>query len=203
MSQGSNEKMAGLYGYTPKPIDLDEGVIIRSLGKGKGQVLMYAGMPGLYLNPKGGLTEDALAVQAGFEVKTDRAEANVQFEIRAAEEAIRARGREVELAIRGEASAEARARMSPAPDKPFPFEEERDELSSEDEDLVTEYNAKGDPKGTEHFHLVHIGAGRWTVHERGASEDLIESTMDRTAALRSMLKLERDTLAVKKLPGLD
>jgi len=186
-------EIAEIYGYSQKPIDKDAGVIMRSMGKGRGYVTMYAGMPGLYLNPKGGEVDDETARKAGFPVDQDRAEAHMRAEIQIAEVEIRAR--------RDEAEKEIRARLSPAaqqvvsgspaprvPDSgPSPFERPVTGLSA----LITDQNAKGQAQGTKDYLMNHVGGGKWTVVDRETKQAKTDVLDDRDVATALLVDFQQ------------
>ncbi len=184
-------EIAEIYGYSQRPIDKDAGVIMRSMGKGRGYVTMYADMPGLYLNPKGGEVDDELARKAGFPIDQDRAEARMRAEIQEAEIEIRAKRDEAEKEIRARLSPGAQQVMSgsPAPrvtdPGPTPFSIPETGLGA----LITEKNAKGQAQGTEDFVLNHVGGGKWVVAERATKEPRTD-TVDRDVATALLVDLQ-------------
>lgn len=172
---------AEYYRYTPAPIDVDRGVTIRMVGSKR--VFMYKDSPGLYLDPKGGLVDDVTAESAGFDVGAHRNQMRVQAKIREATAKILAEQKSAIAEIRGSdpelAEGLQTGLVSP-------------ELS---EQLVVGRTKEGKPRATEHFEIVHQGAGLWQVQSRDDARRVVSPRLVEGEAINAMLEaqIEKDT----------
>lgn len=176
-----------LYGYQPKPLDLDQGVVFYTDSDSGRRVAMYESMPGLYLDGDGVECADETALAAGFDVEGHRREAGMQSKLREAEEQIRIQHAEIEQKIRHGLDPEVVSKLPRISQTPF-TDLPRDEADA----LITRRTSDGKPLGTENFFLNHVGGGVWTVRFEGTEEDLIAPIKDRDAAAKAAIDFEKE-----------
>lgn len=172
---------AEFYGYTPVPIDVDQGVTIRYVGQNR--VFMYKQKPGLYLNPKGGLVDDVTAQAAGFDVAAHHKAMRVQAKIREATAKILAEQKQALAEIQG---------SDPDVAEGMPGTLLSPELIDQ---LVTGKTREGKPRSTKDFEIVHQGAGLWQVQTRDDAREVVSPRLVEAEAITAMIEaqIERDT----------
>lgn len=175
----ADQSIAEIYGYIPKPIDIDRGVAMRDAPDGT-RVIMYKHMPGLYLDAAGRVVSAEVAEKAGFDVRGDLKEARIRDEVARTTASIRQRLLEVEHEVRSETTDEVRGRLNPLADLQRP-----PAVSVE----VTEQTKDGAPRGTKDFQMAHKGAGKFVVLAR-ASQTAVSDMLDAEDAVQAMLELQ-------------
>ncbi len=174
---------ADRYGHKPEKIDLDRGMRGCTLEVG-GRVWMYKDMPGLFIDQSGHEVPDEIARQK-FDVDGLRKEANIRFRIADATETIRAEADAAEVKIRAEVEAEVEAEESTNP-----FNVPVEDAHVEAPQPATDFNAKGEPRGTAHYVMKYTGGSFWSVVER-ASEDVMINKVKGRQAIDEMFRLEQ------------
>lgn len=175
----SSEAAAAVYGYVPKPIDVDLGISIREQANGK-RVIMYKRWPGMYLNSAGRFVTDEEAQAAGFKVDADRRKMALTAKLDAYNREVRLQHAENEQRIREGLEPEVLAKLPPIP-SPTALAAPLAPL-----DIITERNQDGEPRGTADFVLDHKGGGRWNVLDR-ENEGIVFEKLVIEDALKSMV----------------
>ena len=176
---------AEYYGHVPGKIDPLRGPTKRTV-VGGGKVSMYKEWPGLFLDNMGNPVPDELARRVGFDVDGLRKKAVVEKRIAEATAKIRKEFEVAEAQIRAEVEAE---------DEPNPFGVPITETEVADPDRATDFNAKGEPRGTEHYMMDYIGGGFWNVIER-ETKNIIGAKIKGKAAIDGMLEAQRNRIDV-------
>lgn len=176
---------AEYYGHMPERIDVDRGVTARTV-EGGGKVHMYKAWPGLFLDNMGNPVADELARKVGFDVDALRKTATINKRIAEATAKIRAEFEVAEAQIRTDAENED-------PNDPF-------EVPIEDSDVIdpvvaTEFNAKGEARGTKHYVMDYIGGSFWHVRDRATKEIVVDKVKGK-AAVAGMFEAEKNHIDV-------
>jgi len=180
-----SESWSEFYGYTPKPIDIDQGACSKEM-PGTGRIWMYKRLPGLYLNNRGSEVPDELAIRAGFDLEADRIEASIQKEIKEQTKRIREDGDRATTRLRESLTAKAKAAKEDSHANPFEAQPQKKAGPSVE---ITDRNAKGDARGTKHFVMSHAGGPSWNVLNRATDEVLVDKVVGEEA-IRMMIELQ-------------
>ncbi len=182
----TSQDVAEIYGYTPRPIDPNLGLSMRST-PGEFRVYMYKRWPGIYLTSNGSFAKDEQAVEAGFDVDADRRRAVADGQVAEYGRQVRLALAENEARIRAGLPPEVISLLPPLPDQPAPIAPMAPPAPV---DVVTERHPEtGEPRGTKNFMLQHIGGGRWNVIDR-EEEASIESKLVIEDAIAAMIKAQ-------------
>lgn len=135
-----------------EPIDLNRGVKMK-LRINKPTICMYKDSPGVYYNSAGAPVSEAVAADAGFDVKHQVGERLVREKMEKYEADLRADSEKKVEEFREEVESEVQAEVASPPKQ----------KAGLDSGYVTKTNATGAPRATK-FHLMkHITRGMWNV----------------------------------------
>lgn len=179
----SDLSWAEYYGHDFTQIDLDRGVTIS--GKNGKKVCMYDDQPGLFMSRSGRVVSDEDARECGFDVEGLRRKAKADKEIAEMTASIRTKAVMAEAEIRNRhIEIEDRERDS----NPFDVPPQVDVVEPGN---PTDFNSKGQPRGTEHYVMDYQGGGNFNVIDRETKSVAIEK-VKADVAIAGMYDAERE-----------